>query len=209
MRDAGLRDCIVWVFESIACQDTNDARAARQTICACEFQNSGDASRRCRFAEHAFTLGEQTIRREDFVVGHRFDQPARFIARVRRAAPTCRVADADRGCNRLRIFDRRVVHDGRGTGGLIEAVTDDEILAAYRLLAEREGVFCEPASAAGVAGILKFARANRLPRGARIVCILTGSGLKDPDNAIAQAEMPKPIPATMGALTQALELQEY
>jgi threonine synthase len=94
------------------------------------------------------------------------------------------------------------------SGGLIEAVTDDEILAAYRLLAEREGVFCEPASAAGVAGILKLARASprSVPRGARIVCILTGSGLKDPDNAIAQAEMPQPIPATMRALTRALDL---
>ena len=92
------------------------------------------------------------------------------------------------------------------SGGLIQAVTDEEILTAYRLLAEREGVFCEPASAAGVAGILKLARANRLPRGARIVCILTGSGLKDPDNAIAQAAMPKEIPATMDALAQILDL---
>jgi len=93
------------------------------------------------------------------------------------------------------------------SGGLIEAVTDDEILAAYRFLAEREGVFCEPASAAGVAGILKLARAHRLPRGARIVCILTGSGLKDPDNALAQAQMPQAIPATMSALSKALELE--
>ncbi len=92
------------------------------------------------------------------------------------------------------------------SGGLIEAVTDDEILAAYRFLAEREGVFCEPASAAGVAGVLKLARENRLPRGARIVCILTGSGLKDPDNAIAQVEMPRALPATMDALTRALNL---
>ncbi|HEX7588088.1 MAG TPA: threonine synthase [Anaerolineae bacterium] len=92
------------------------------------------------------------------------------------------------------------------SGGLIEAVSDDEILAAYRLLAEREGVFCEPASAAGVAGILKLARASRLPRGARIVCILTGSGLKDPDSAIAQAEMPLALPATMQAVSRALGL---
>ena len=92
------------------------------------------------------------------------------------------------------------------SGGLIEAVTDDEILAAYRLLAEREGVFCEPASAAGVAGILKLARESRLPRGARIVCILTGSGLKDPDNAIAQAKIPEALPATMDTLTKALGL---
>jgi threonine synthase len=67
-------------------------------------------------------------------------------------------------------------------------------------------VFCEPASAAGVAGILKLARENRLPRGARIVCILTGSGLKDPDNAIAQASLPPAMPATREALARALEL---
>jgi threonine synthase len=92
------------------------------------------------------------------------------------------------------------------SGGLIEAVTDDEILAAYRFLAEREGVFCEPASAAGVAGIFKLARESRLPKDARIVCILTGSGLKDPDNAIAQANIPPALPATMDALTKALNL---
>ena len=92
------------------------------------------------------------------------------------------------------------------SGGLIEAVTDDEILEAYRFLAEREGVFCEPASAAGVAGILKLARASRLPRNTRVVCILTGSGLKDPDSAIAQAEMPRALPATMQALTEVLDL---
>ncbi len=94
------------------------------------------------------------------------------------------------------------------SGGLIAAVTDDEILAAYRFLAEREGVFCEPASAAGVAGIMKLARENprSIPRGARIVCILTGAGLKDPDNAIAQAKIPPAIPTTMDALTKALEL---
>ncbi len=92
------------------------------------------------------------------------------------------------------------------SGGLIEAVTDDEILAAYHFLAEREGVFCEPASAAGVAGIIQLARENRLPRGARIVCILTGSGLKDPDTAMARRELPPPLPATIDALTRALGL---
>jgi len=92
------------------------------------------------------------------------------------------------------------------SGGLIEAVTDEEILAAYRFLAEREGVFCEPASAAGVAGIMKLARASRLPRDARIVCILTGNGLKDPDNAIAQAKIPQAIPANMESLVKILGL---
>lgn len=68
-------------------------------------------------------------------------------------------------------------------GGLIEAVTDDEILAAYRDLASVEGVFCEPSSAASVAGIRKLATAGRLDRDALTVCVLTGSGLKDPHMA--------------------------
>ena len=68
------------------------------------------------------------------------------------------------------------------SGGLIEAVTDEEILEAYRLLANREGLFCEPASAASVAGLLKLARAGRIA-GGRAVAILTGNGLKDPDTA--------------------------
>jgi len=67
------------------------------------------------------------------------------------------------------------------SGGRIGSVTDDEILAAYRFLAAREGVFCEPSSAAGVAGVLQLARQGALVKGRRIVCVLTGSGLKDPD----------------------------
>ena len=71
------------------------------------------------------------------------------------------------------------------SGGLIEAVTDDEILEAYRLLASKEGLLVEPASAASVAGLLKLARAGRL-RGGRAAAILTGNGLKDPDTALSQ-----------------------
>jgi threonine synthase len=71
------------------------------------------------------------------------------------------------------------------SGGLIESVTDDEILEAYRLLARKEGLFVEPASAASVAGLLKLARQGRA-RGGRAVAILTGNGLKDPDTAMAQ-----------------------
>ena len=71
------------------------------------------------------------------------------------------------------------------SGGVIEKVTDDEILAAYKLLARREGVFCEPASAASVAGLLALVRSGRIPAGARAACTLTGHGLKDPERAIA------------------------
>ncbi len=67
------------------------------------------------------------------------------------------------------------------SNGVIGMVSDDEIIAAYHWLAAREGVFCEPSSAAGVAGVLQLARAGSLARGQRIVCVLTGSGLKDPD----------------------------
>lgn len=70
--------------------------------------------------------------------------------------------------------------------GQFNAVTDEEILAAYRLLAAEEGVFCEPASAASVAGLLKVK--DQVPTGARVVCVLTGNGLKDPDTAIKHCE---------------------
>lgn len=69
--------------------------------------------------------------------------------------------------------------------GLIEAVTDGEILEAYRLLAGKEGLFVEPASAASVAGLLKLGREGR-SRGGRAVAVLTGNGLKDPDTAVAE-----------------------
>jgi len=69
------------------------------------------------------------------------------------------------------------------SGGVIEAVTDEEILAAYRDLARYEGIFCEPASAAAFAGVRKMAAAGRIDPGATIVCVLTGHGLKDPDTA--------------------------
>ena len=69
------------------------------------------------------------------------------------------------------------------SGGRIDSVTDDEILTAYRDLAAAEGVFCEPSSAASVAGVTKLAQAGELDRDALVVCVLTGNGLKDPDTA--------------------------
>ncbi len=74
------------------------------------------------------------------------------------------------------------------SGGLIEAVTDDEILEAYELLARKEGLFVEPASAASVAGLLKLGRAGRI-RGGQAAAVLTGNGLKDPDTASMRYEL--------------------
>jgi threonine synthase len=82
------------------------------------------------------------------------------------------------------------------SGGLIDSVTDEEIIEAYRLLADKEGVFAEPASAAGVAGILKlssrgyFDKYLKPARKLDIVCVLTGHGMKDPERAIKSIEVP-------------------
>jgi threonine synthase len=92
------------------------------------------------------------------------------------------------------------------SGGAIEAVTDREILSAYRLLARDEGVFVEPASAASVAGLLQAQRSGSLATGLRIVCTVTGHGLKDPEWAIAGAPAPVTIPNDVAAAAAALEL---
>jgi threonine synthase len=92
------------------------------------------------------------------------------------------------------------------SGGLFDAVTDEQILAAYRLLAGREGVFVEPASAASVAGLLLTAADGRLPAGSLVVCTLTGHGLKDPDTALLGIPEVEPLPVDPAAVASALEL---
>lgn len=92
------------------------------------------------------------------------------------------------------------------SGGVIEAVTDDEILCAYKTLSSEEGVFVEPASAASVAGVLKKGKEKYFPKGSRIVCILTGHGLKDPDRAIASVKKPKALPAKLDAIVKEIGL---
>lgn len=84
------------------------------------------------------------------------------------------------------------------SGGWFDEVSDTELLATQKLLAEREGVFCEPASAVSLCGALKDLASGRIPRGSRIVCTLTGHGLKDPDTAIKQSSTPVvPVDATL------------
>ena len=88
------------------------------------------------------------------------------------------------------------------SGGGIHAVTDEEILAAYRFVAAEESVFCEPASAASVAGLLRVGA----PEGSTVVCVLTGHGLKDPDTAIGQIAVPAAVEADYKAITAELGL---
>jgi threonine synthase len=92
------------------------------------------------------------------------------------------------------------------SGGVIEAVTDAEILEAYRLVASLEGVFVEPASAASVAGLRKLTSEGRIPRGATIVCTLTGHGLKDPAAATEHSPPPVKAPATLERVREILSI---
>ena len=93
------------------------------------------------------------------------------------------------------------------SGGLIDMVSDDQILAAHLALAAREGLYCEPASAASVAGLVAAQAAGRVDPGQTIVCTLTGHGLKDTQWALATAADPTVIPVDVAAAARALGLE--
>ena len=86
------------------------------------------------------------------------------------------------------------------SGGWFDECTDEEILRAQKLLAETEGIFCEPASAASIAGVCKDLELGLIGDGSTIVCTLTGHGLKDPDTAIGQSIEPVVVDAKRGAI---------
>lgn len=93
----------------------------------------------------------------------------------------------------------------RESGGWFDECADEEILAAQKLLAEREGIFCEPASATSVAGALRDIKNGKIPEGSSVVCTLTGHGLKDPDTAIKQAgSTVMTVDATLDAVKHAI-----
>ncbi len=113
-------------------------------------------------------MGYQAAESAPIVVGHPIDDPHTVATAIKIGNPA-----SWKGATTARDE----------SGGIIDIVTDDEILAAYRLIASG-GVFAEPASAASVAGLLKYAGARMLKPGAVVVCTLTGHGLKDPDTAL-------------------------
>jgi len=92
-------------------------------------------------------------------------------------------------------FPNRARQAAKDSGGEIDLVSDDEILEAYRMVAQLEGVFCEPASAAAVAGVIKMNKKGRLASGDVVVCTLTGHGLKDVEIAMAVSQKPITIKA--------------
>ena len=92
------------------------------------------------------------------------------------------------------------------SGGLIDMVSDDDILVAYHLMAEKAGIFGEPASAAPLAGLLKMMNRGMNFAGKKVVCVVTGNGLKDPDTAIKNVPDIMHLPPDMGTIEQALGL---
>jgi len=127
------------------------------------------------------------------------------------AAPLVRgapVAEPETVATAIRIGNpaswRGAVSARDDSAGRIEAVSDERILAAYRRLASDEGIFCEPASAASVAGLVAAAEAGESLRGLTAVCVITGSGLKDPETALRVPAVRREVPAEAGAVARAL-----
>jgi len=121
------------------------------------------------------------------------------------------VADPDTIATAIRIGSpaswTAAVTAKESSDGLFEAVTDTKILEAYRLLASKEGVFVEPASATSVAGLLLTAADGRVPKGSTVVCTVTGHGLKDPATALEGNIEVEPLAVDPGAVASALELR--
>ncbi|MGH9057363.1 MAG: threonine synthase, partial [Acidimicrobiales bacterium] len=146
-----------------------------------EYQDAGRISRLPRM------LGFQAAGAAPLVAGHPIDNPETVATAIRIGRPASWYGATAAASE---------------SGGAICAVNDEEILAAYRYLAREESVFCEPASAASVAGLLK----TGVPSGSTAVCVLTGHGLKDPDIAISQIAVPTAVDADVRAVRTELGL---
>jgi threonine synthase len=119
-------------------------------------------------------MGYQAAGAAPIVLGHAIEEPKTIATAIKIGNPASwKAAEAARD----------------ESGGIIDMVTDDEILAAYRLLAA-QGVFVEPASAASIAGALKYGATGALKPGSILACTLTGHGLKDPDTALKNLTNP-------------------
>jgi len=101
---------------------------------------------------------------------------------------------------------RYAVEAAQQSEGAIDMVSDEEILEAYAILAQTEGVFCEPASAASVAGLARWAKTEGFLSADRVVCVLTGHGLKDPDTAVKRSPKPTSVEAKLEDVLGSMEL---
>jgi threonine synthase len=130
-------------------------------------------------------LGFQAAGAAPLVLGHPVEHPETVASAIRIGNPA-RWEDAMSAMT--------------GSGGAVQAVSDEQILGAYRLLADTEGIFCEPASAASVAGLIAHGAGDAR----RVACVLTGNGLKDPDTALGQAGAVLPCDPELPALEHAV-----
>jgi threonine synthase len=147
----------------------------------CEYRAAGHATRLPRM------LGFQAAGAAPIVLGHPVEHPETIATAIRIGNPASWYAATAAASE---------------SGGAIAAVTDEEILAAYRFLAEQESVFCEAASAASVAGLLQ----TGVPSGSTVVCVLTGHGLKDPDLAISQISVPTVVEPDLDTILGELDV---
>ncbi|HHB92393.1 MAG TPA: threonine synthase [Thioploca sp.] len=134
-----------------------------------EFFNIGVTNRRPKMC------GYQASRSAPFLRGHPIDNPETIATAIRIGNP--------------QSWDK-AVNAQQESGGWFDEFTDEEILATQKLLAEKEGIFCEPASAISVAGAIRDINNGKIVEGSTITCTLTGHGLKDPDTAISQSNTP-------------------
>jgi threonine synthase len=130
-------------------------------------------------------LGAQAAGSAAMVEGRDVERPETVATAIRIGAPVRRAEAAAAASE---------------SGGGFVSVPDDEILGWFRRLAAEEGVFCEPSSATSVAGLARARAAGQVPEGARVVCVLTGNGLKDPDTALRDLDRPPPVPARREAI---------
>lgn len=149
----------------------------------CDYFSAGRIDRRPRM------LGYQAAGAAPIVLGRPVEEPQTLATAIRIGNPASwKQAEAARD----------------ESGGLIDSVTDEEIIEAYKMLATMEGVFCEPASAASVAGLRKTAASGYFKEPATCVCILTGHGLKDPNRAVSTAPPLIELPPDKARILEAI-----
>jgi threonine synthase len=134
-------------------------------------------------------VGFQAAGAAPIVLGHVVDKPRTIATAIRIGNPASW---------------KPAVEAAAASKGHIDLVTDDEIIDAYRMIAGLEGVFCEPASAASVAGVIKLHKAGYFAGGETVVCTLTGHGLKDADIAINVSQKPTTIKARLEDVVKVL-----
>lgn len=151
----------------------------------CEYRKAGISNSAPRM------VGYQAAGSAPFLRGHMVDKPETVATAIRIGHPQ----SWDKAWN--------VQKD---SGGWFDELSDEEILQTQRMLAMHEGVFCEPASAASLGGAIRDIKSGKIPEGSKVVCTLTGNGLKDPDTAIAQCSSAVllTIDATLGAVKESI-----